>query len=163
MPNGSVIKVNAIYDRPFWRDDGLTGYAIGDRGPVRLTYDNSPPGGAPGVLVGFIEAAEANAWRHRSPSARRSAVLGTLERYFGPRAAAPVRYLEKDWTTDPWTRGCYAGYFGPHGWTRHGRALRRQVGVIHWAGTETATEWMGYMDGAVQSGERVAREILRTL
>ena len=68
-----------------------------------------------------------------------------------------------DWTADPWTRGCYGAHFPPGTWTQFGPALRRPVGLLHWAGTETATEWSGYMDGAVQSGKRVAAEILDRL
>ena len=68
-----------------------------------------------------------------------------------------------DWTADPWTRGCYGAHFPPGTWTQFGPALRRPVGLLHWAGTETATEWSGYMDGAVQSGKRAAAEVLDTL
>jgi monoamine oxidase len=48
----------------------------------------------------------------------------------------------------------------PGGWTSHGAALRQPVGRIHWAGSETATRWIGFMDGAVSAGQRAAREIL---
>ena len=51
----------------------------------------------------------------------------------------------------------------PGVWTQFGPALRDPVGRIHWAGTETATRWNGYMDGAVQSGERAAAEVIKTL
>ncbi len=163
MPNGRVIKCNVVYDRPFWRDEGLAGYTNSDRGPVKLTYDNSPPDGSPGVLLAFIEGAEATTWAARPAAARRAAVLEALTRYYGPKAAQPVGYVEKDWTADPYTRGCYAGYFGPKGWTDLGAALRTPTGVVHWAGTETATEWMGYMEGAVQSGRRAAAEVARRL
>lgn len=69
-------------------------------------------------------------------------------------------YIEQDWSTEPWTRGCYSAHFTPGAWTQFGPALRTPVGRIHWAGTETATSWTGYMDGAVQSGERAATEVL---
>ena len=90
----------------------------------------------------------------------RDAVLGSLARFFGPRAASPVDFIEVDWAAEEWTRGCYAAIFTPGTWTQYGPALREPVGRLHWAGTETATEWCGYMDGAAQSGERVAAEIL---
>lgn len=160
MPNGRVIKVNAVYDRAFWRDQDLAGYSISDTGPGKLTYDNTPAGGGPGVLLAFIEGAEADRWSRQPAAARRAAVLAQLARRFGPQAAAPAQYIEKDWTADPWTRGGYAGYFRPGGWTAHEDGLRRPAGRVHWAGTETATAWMGYMDGAVQSGRRAAREVL---
>ncbi|HLY32828.1 MAG TPA: FAD-dependent oxidoreductase, partial [Ktedonobacterales bacterium] len=57
-------------------------------------------------------------------------------------------------------RGCYAGYMPPGVWTTYGHVLRAPIGRLHWAGTETATEWNGYMDGALQSGERAAHEVI---
>ena len=91
---------------------------------------------------------------------RRDAVTANFARLFGDRAKSPADYVERDWSSDEWSRGCYAGVFGPGAWTEYGRALRAPIGRIHWAGTETATRWMGYFDGAIQSGTRAAREVL---
>jgi monoamine oxidase len=163
MPMGSVIKVHALYDAPFWRDADLTGQASSDTGPVRITFDNSPESGMPGALVGFIEGDDARSWGRRSEPERRAAVLECFARYFGSPAAEPVEYLEYSWMEDEYARGCYAGYMPPGVWTAYGEALREPVGRIHWAGTETATEWNGYMDGAIQSGERAAAEVAAAL
>jgi monoamine oxidase len=163
IPNGSVIKCHAIYARPFWRDEGLTGNATGDRGPVKLTYDNSPPNGSPGVLLGFLEGKHAREMGRLPADERRAAVIECFTRYFGPEAATPDDYFEKDWSEDEWTRGCYGAHFPPGVWTAFGPALRAPIGEIHWSGTETATDWSGYIDGAVQSGERAALEALATL
>ncbi|MBL1494932.1 oxidoreductase, partial [Klebsiella pneumoniae] len=54
LPMGSVIKLMVVYAEPFWRREGLTGQAFSDEGPVRVTFDNSPPSGSPGVLLGFM-------------------------------------------------------------------------------------------------------------
>jgi monoamine oxidase len=81
-------------------------------------------------------------------------------RWFGPKAAQPVDYVERDWSAEPWTRGCYGAHFPTGAWTRFGPALREPCGPIHWAGTETATTWMGYLDGAVESAERAVAEVL---
>ncbi len=159
-PMGSVIKCLAVYDEPFWRADGLTGQANGDTGAVRVTFDNCPPGGSPGILLGFVEGAQARRLARADPAQRRAEVLACLARYFGPRAASPRDYIEQDWTAEEWTRGCYAARFVPGAWTQFGHALRAPVGRLHWAGTETATRWAGYMDGAVQSGKRAAAEVL---
>src|SRR2546421_1093102 len=59
MAQGSVIKCIAVYPEPFWRAEGLTGQATSDAGPVRVTFDNSPPDGSPGVLLGFLEGRQA--------------------------------------------------------------------------------------------------------
>src|SRR5579875_1697564 len=159
-PMGSVIKCLAVYDEPFWRADGLTGQANGDTGAVRVTFDNRPPGGSPGILLGFVEGAQARRLARADPAQRRAEVLACLARYYGPRAASPRDYIEQDWTAEEWTRGCYAARFVPGAWTQFGHALRAPVGRLHWAGTETATRWAGYMDGAVQSGKRAAAEVL---
>ncbi len=159
-PMGSVIKCLAVYDRPFWRDDGYSGQAAGEGGAVRATFDNCPPDGDPGILLGFLEGARARTLARVAPSERRQAVLDSFVRYFGPQAAHPSDFVEQDWTGEPWTRGCYGAHFAPGVWTQFGPALRQPVGRLHWAGTETATVWSGYMDGAVRSGERVAAEVL---
>ncbi|HVX18188.1 MAG TPA: flavin monoamine oxidase family protein [Acidimicrobiales bacterium] len=159
-PMGSVIKALAIYDEPFWRRDGFSGQAAGDVGAVRATFDNCTPDGDPGILLGFIEAENARRLSRMAPAERRDEVLDCFVRYFGPKAARPVDYIEQDWTAEQWTRGCYGAHFAPGVWTSYGKALRVPVGRIHWAGTETSPVWSGYMDGAVRSGERAAAEVL---
>jgi monoamine oxidase len=163
LPQGSLIKVIAVYDRAFWRDKGLTGMALSTAGPVNTTFDDSPPSGRPGVVLGFIGGDEARVHRRRSPSARRAAVLRGLAQLFGREAARPREYFETDWAASEWSRGCPVGIAGPGTLLAYGPALRRPVGRIHWAGTETSTYWNGYMDGAVRSGQRAAREVLAEL
>jgi monoamine oxidase len=94
---------------------------------------------------------------------RRLAVLAGFRRLFGPKAADPRQFIERSWAEEKWTRGCYGCYMPPGAWTSFGDALRAPIGPIHWAGAETATVWNGYMDGAVQSGERAAREALASV
>ncbi len=163
MPQGTVWKCMAVYDEPFWRRDGLSGWGMSDVGPVRLTYDNSPPDGSPGVLLGFLEGDHARRAGLMPPAERREAVLDVFGRLFGTPARSPERYIEKSWAEEEWTRGCYGCYMTPGGWTSYGSALRAPTGPIHWAGAETATIWNGYMDGAVRSGERAAADALRAL
>lgn len=163
LPAGSVIKLYAIYDEPFWRADGLTGQAASDEGPVKVTFDNSPPEGRPGVLMGFMEADDGRRWARRSPEERRDAALACFARYFGPRALEPVEYLERDWMAEEYSRGCYGAHFTPGVWTSYGHALRTPIGRLHWAGAECAPVWNGYMEGAVRSGERAASEVLACL
>ena len=160
VPMGSVIKCMAVYDEPFWRQDGLSGIATSLPGPVQVVFDNTPPKGSPGVLMGFLEGRDARILGPASEAERREAVVGTFTRLFGDRAANPIGYAEKDWSSEPFSRGCYAGVPTPGTWTAYGRALREPVGRIHWAGTETATRWMGYFDGAIQAGRRAAGEVL---
>ena len=160
LPAGSVIKTYAVYPEPFWRADGLNGQVASDRGPVSVTFDNSPPEGTPGVLVGFIEGADAREWARRDEDARRAAVLECHVRAFGPRAGEPVEYLERDWMAEEFSRGCYGAHFAPGTWTAYGHALRTSVGRVHFAGAECSPVWNGYMEGAVRSGEQTAGELL---
>lgn len=163
LPQGSVIKAQAIYDEPFWRDEGLSGFAADSGSPVSFTVDNSPMDGSPGVLAGFVEGDHARQLGRLKPDDRRRVILESLGRSFGPRSATPREYVELDWSEEEWTRGCYGAHFPPGVWTRYGSALRQAVDLIHWAGTETASVWNGYMDGAVRSGERAAAEVLELL
>jgi len=159
---GHIMKAEAVYPRPFWRDAGLSGQTIGDL-PVCATFDNSPPDASIGVLMGFVGGAPARRLHALSAADRRAAVLDAFASYFGEAARAPQAYVEKDWTDDPWTRGCPTAHTPPGVLRRHGPALRRATGRVHWAGSETSTFWQGYMDGAVRSGERAADEVLAAL
>ncbi len=158
---GSVIKYVASYERAFWREAGYSGEAFSDTGATVTTFDDTSHDGSLPALVSFSDGAAARQWSPRTPEERKRAVLAEFVRFFGPQAANPLDFVEKDWNTDPWSRGCYVGVTGPGTLTAFGEALREPCGRIHWSGTETATEWMGYLDGAVQSGHRAAAEVLR--
>jgi monoamine oxidase len=160
MAHGALTKCAAVYAEPFWRERGLSGQAVSDRGPVSTTFDNSPPGGSPGVLLGFISGAEAIRHARRPPSERRRLVLESFDRLFGAEAAHPGIYLETAWAEEEWSRGGPVCSFSPGALADYGEALRRPAGRVHWAGAETATVWCGYMEGAVRSGERAAEEVL---
>jgi monoamine oxidase len=160
MPMGSVIKYLAVYDRPFWREMGLSGEAFSDSGPTTTTFDASPADGSRGVLVSFSDGAAARRWGERPAADRQGAVLSELAQFFGSQALKPLAFAEKNWSAEPWVRGCYAGVMGPGVLTSWGHALRAPCGRIHWAGTETARDWMGYMEGALESAERVISEIV---
>lgn len=163
LPAGSVIKVFAVYPEPFWRADGLNGQAASDQGPVKVTFDASPPSGTPGILLGFLEADDGRRWARRTVAERRQAVVDCFVRYFGPGAAEPVEYLERDWMAEEHSRGCYGAHFTPGVWTSYGHALRTPVGRIHWAGAECSPVWNGYMEGAVRSGESTAGDVAAQL
>lgn len=159
-PQGSLVKAEAVYDRPFWRDAKLSGQGVADRGLARSTFDNSPPSGTPGVMFGFVGGAEARTWNDLTPQAREDAVLRDFASFFGSKALKPTEYVEKNWSEEEWTRGCPVAFLPPGVLLDYGAAIREPVGRIHWAGTETSIYWNGYMDGAVRSGERVAAEVI---
>jgi monoamine oxidase len=160
VPMGYVTKVQLAYPEPFWRTEGLSGSVFSLDDEVSVIFDNSPPDLSCGVLLGFLEGGNARRAGKLPPEARKELILSQFVKFFGPRAADPNEYVERDWAAEEWSRGCYGGRFGTGVWTGYGEALREPVGRIHWAGTETAEVWNGYMDGAVRSGERAAREVL---
>jgi monoamine oxidase len=77
--------------RRFWREEGLSGQATSDIGPARVVFDNSPPDGTPGVLLGFRAALHGGGERGQRPRGeRREAILAGHARLFGKRAAQPI-------------------------------------------------------------------------
>ncbi len=163
MPMGCVIKVHVAYGRPFWRAEGLTGMVLSDRTAFGPWFDHSPERGTTGGLVGFFAGKSAQQWAERSPGARRDKVLKDIALYFGDEALKPLDYVEEVWAASAWHRGGYAAAPGPGVLTGFGPALREPIGRIHWAGTETAEAFAGYIDGAIRSGESVAEAIARRL
>ncbi|WP_410660591.1 flavin monoamine oxidase family protein [Amycolatopsis sp. lyj-112] len=159
LPMGSVIKCIATYPEPFWRTAGLSGAALSLRGPIALTVDSSPRSGRRGILIGFVTGAAARDLATHSSAARRTILLDSLTRLFGPQASTPLSFVERNWNEQPFTRGAYSAVFPPGAWTQLGSALRAPVGRIHWAGTETSPRWYGYIEGAVRSGEAAADAI----
>jgi monoamine oxidase len=161
---GTLTKVAAVYREPFWRAKGLTGSAVTTGFPISVAYDDSPPGGRPGVAFGFVGGDNARGYAGMNAEDRRRAVLEQLARFYDDkRALKPVQFFETSWSAQEWTRGCPVGIPAVGSFVGYGRHLRKPVGRIHWAGTETATYWNGYMDGAVSSGERVSDEVAKAL
>ncbi|MFI0349663.1 flavin monoamine oxidase family protein [Actinomadura sp. 9N407] len=158
-PMGSVAKFVGVYDTPFWRADGLTGQSVADSGAVDTTFDNSPPDGSRGILMGFINQSNIRALDDASPAAIRKAGLDSFTLLFGEKAANPARTAYQRWDNEVWSGGGPVGIAAPGVLTDFGAALRAPCGPVHWAGTETSGFWTGYMDGAIRSGERVAKEV----
>ena len=160
---GQLMKCDAIYRKPFWRDAGLSGFGISDHGAVRAAFDNSPKDGDPGVLLAFVGGATWRKYGIRTKAQRRTAVLKGFQELFGDKALHPVDYVEHDWNHEPWTGGAPVANYSPGTMTSFGHVIRQPFGRVHWAGTETSTYWTGYMDGAVRAGERAAIEVLEQL
>jgi monoamine oxidase len=157
MPMGAIIKVIVVYKEPFWRKLGYSGQVATDDDALGLVYDDVAEGQSPRLLC-FFEGRHALEMSAATKEARREKALTSLVRFFGPEAADPIAYDDNDWLTEPYTHG-YVGHMGPGVMTRFGHALREPCGRIHWAGTETAVEWAGYMEGALRSGARAAKEV----
>jgi monoamine oxidase len=165
---GAQLKVHAVYETPFWRESGLAGSSLSLTSAPYMTFDNTPESGSAGVLGALLtygsgpRQTEAHSFMFGEPAARRSHILDSLARRFGPQAASPLQYVEKSWLAEPFNAG--AGYSAPPKlWTAAGWAIRERVGRLHWASTETAERWAGWMEGAVISGLRAANEVAQEL
>ncbi|HEY9370017.1 flavin monoamine oxidase family protein [Streptomyces sp.] len=154
---GCAVKVHLIHPSPLWREQGLSGWSVSNDGPLLSTVDDSPADGGAGVLTGFVTGEEAHRFAALSPEEQRAAAVGHAARLF-PGLPEPIGFHVTDWVNDPYSRGCYAALFGPGDWLALGPGLTRPHGRVHWAGTETSTEFFGLMEGAIRSGHRAAAE-----
>jgi monoamine oxidase len=161
VPAGSIIKFHIAYREPFWRGKGYSGQIASDALPLGITMEDTQDTG-PAMLIGFAEGAQARALSAMDADERRAAVMDCLAALFGDEARDVIGFAEKDWGADEWSRG-YVGTMGPGVLTQYGEALRTPCGRIHWASSETALNWNGYMEGALESGERAANEVLARL
>jgi len=154
---GSALKMHLVFNTPFWREAGLSGQSNLSSGWITETVDNSMPDGTRGVLTVFSYGNDALGLRRLSEAERRDAVVRELSEVFGPRTGADLReFVEFDWCAEPLTRGCFSARFGTNGWTSLGQDMRADTAVLHWAGTEYASVWNGYFEGAVSSGREAA-------
>jgi monoamine oxidase len=163
MALGTLAKCQAVYAEPFWQKESLSGFAIKQGGTVKEMFDNTPVGKTPGVLNGFVGGHSWRAWQGLTDVERRQAVLADFEEAFGKEAGKPDAYIEQDWTRERWTRGCPVSALEPGVITDFLPVLIQPFDLVHWAGTETAAFWNGFMDGAVSSGTRAAEEVLKKL
>lgn len=163
MIMASVGKAIALYRTPWWRSQGLSGQALSDEGAGRATFDNSPFDASYGAIMSFIEGAEMKKWDWASEKAVEKQVISDYVKYFGPQAADYTGFILQRWNREEWSKGGPVAYTLPGILSTYGPWLRQPVGGIHFAGTETSDFWVGYMDGAVRSGERAALEVLQKL
>jgi monoamine oxidase len=173
VPYGSVVKIVTIYDQPFWRDDHLTGQSFALTDPVAATFDGctDKDKDTPGVLISFVFGPNATAFSRMSRDDRKRTTVEALVKRFGPAAGKlkPVRgpegefdgYHDIQWADELWSRGGIFAHFPTGVLTNYGSLLKKPAGFIHWAGTETSSAFHGSINGAIESGERAANEVLR--
>jgi monoamine oxidase len=159
-PQGNLSKAYVAYETPFWRTNGCSGEALSDEGPVFITFDVSPSDAGPGVLLGFTDA---RTFDPLTAQQRRAQALDGFAMFFGDAARNPIDYLDHCWGTEEFAPGGPTAAVPPGSWTTYGPWLRKPIDGIFWAGTETADEWTGFLDGAVRSGKRAADEVHRVL
>jgi monoamine oxidase len=160
---GSLGKVFAVYETPFWHDDGLCGEVASVDGITQSTFDSSPSDGSFGIMMGFVEVNQMRALDDSPADDIYRAVLNDFVRYFGPKAQNVQQWVLQRWYNEEYSRGGHPGIFPPNVWTQFGPAVAKPIGGIHWAGTEASPYWSGFMEGAVRAGEIPAKNILDEL
>jgi monoamine oxidase len=160
MQPGDVIKVVAVYESPWWRERGLSGTCMTQSTAFSATFDTSPPDGRVGVLMGFAAADGAGRAREAGTSLEQQ-FEDYVRTWLGRgNAPAPLAVHATDWTIDPFSQGGYAARRTKGSWTNPPIANGTRAGRFFFAGTETATVWRSYMEGALQSAERAVEEVL---
>lgn len=161
---GKVGKCFMVYKEPFWRKGGFSGQAFADENsPFQSIFDSSPKNGEYGVILGFTIADRSVGFFQHDKKKRETLMLEKLVSYFGEQAADPVFYEDFTMTDEAWSKGCYAALYPKATWIEYKNTLSESENSIIWAGTETSTEWFGYIEGAVRAGERAANEAIKTL
>ncbi|WP_344374348.1 NAD(P)/FAD-dependent oxidoreductase [Agromyces tropicus] len=160
---GFVIKVHAVYETPFWREQGLSGTAFSPYELSHEAYDNTNHGDTRGTLVGFVSDEAADEVFRLSAEERKERILESLSHYYGEQAKHPVVYYESDWGSEEWTRGAYAASFDMGGLARYGADLRTPVGPIRFACSDMAGKGYQHVDGAIRMGRLVASQIVEEL
>jgi monoamine oxidase len=160
MPSGSVFKIAAVYDEPFWRRDGLSGQSAAPGSPATVTIDACTDTGRPGVMCVITEGPIARRIGQLDEAERREAILGELVERFGAKAGSPVDYIEQNWSVERYSGGGMLSHAPTGVLTQFGHALREPCGRVHWAGTESSAVMCGWIDGAIRSGERAATEVM---
>nr|WP_249383682.1 flavin monoamine oxidase family protein [Mycobacterium sp. DBP42] len=160
FPMGALSKAFVAYDKPFWRAEGLSGEALADTAPVFITFDVSPSDDGPGILMVFCTARVYDGF---GPDVRRKLVLDQLVDLYGEQAGSPIDYIDHCWGTEPFAPGGPHPAAPPFASVNYGEALTTPHGRIHWAGTETAGEWAGTMNGAILTGLHTAEQIAQRL
>ncbi|MGK9149102.1 FAD-dependent oxidoreductase [Plantibacter flavus] len=160
MSLGLVIKVHAVYETPFWREDGLSGTSFSPYELVHEAYDNTNHEDPRGTLVGFVSDERADEVFKLTPAERRERILTSLSHYYGEQALSPVVYYESDWGSEEWTRGAYAASFDLGGLSRYGAMQSTPVGPIYWSTSDLAAEGYQHVDGAIRKGAATAAAII---
>ena len=129
-------------------------------GPIVVTYDDCKSDGSHPAIMGFLLAGHSRELASKTREERQRLICQQYAEVFRSKEALePLGYMEKNWAAEEFSGGCYVGFMTPSTMTQLSHVMRRPLGPVHFAGTEMATEWCGYMDGAIQTGEKAAYDV----
>lgn len=176
-PLGTSLKYSLVFKSPWWRARGFLGKILflnGTSSGSTFTgecLDNSPYSWSRGVIMCFVEGAQNRAFEQLSALQRRSAMLNVLQEAFGEQHEDELEeVVEHNWASDEFSRGAYSSFHMPGIISDFWEPLSR---IYHhhklgpsglWiAGADYSMTGLGYIDGAIKSGEKAAAAILGEL
>ena len=155
---GRVIKIQIVYERPYWLEQGLSGQIMSNCYPLSYTIDNSPPDRQRGMLAAFVCTSQAKQFMDARTD-RKAVVTAAINQMFGRDFPEPEEVLIEDWAANEWIGGSYGAYFPPGVMSRMGDVMHIQEPPIYWCGAEYGQAHPCQMEGALESGLRSARLI----
>lgn len=164
---GYYTKCMMVFSKPFWADLGFCGLAQSFTGPASVIRDTSVPADGKWVLTCFMASETGQAWSKLSSRQREAVLLKQIGELYGDSTSARdlfVTSMSYEWTTDEFAGwGCPCTALTPGALDTVGHAMTTPFNSLHFVGTETAPQWKGYMEGALLSGERGAKEVVSNL
>ncbi|KAL4809837.1 hypothetical protein BDV18DRAFT_166589 [Aspergillus unguis] len=164
---GYYTKAMMIFRTPFWVEKGYCGLIQSFTGPASVIRDTSSLPDQKYVLTCFMSGDPGREWASLSTGDREKALITQIGKLFNAESEASrdfVQMVTYEWCNDPYSGwGCPCIALTPGVLDAVGEAAREQDGNLHFAGTETARVWRGYMEGALESGERAAGEVVTGL
>lgn len=164
---GDYNKAIVCYDRPWWRTPGYNGYFLSYCGPITLARDTSVDEKRHFSLTCFVNGQFGREWAKLPPHERRAQVLQQIAKIFAVDAEhevfRPIEMFDQIWKHEQYSRGALAPITALGHYTKFADVYGRSVGNIHFVGTEYAARWKGYMEGALNSGDQGAQEVVAAL
>jgi len=147
---GESIKFGICYDRPFWKENGYSGTVFSNVGPFTELYDHTNAENTRFALKGFLQSGMAE----NSKEDRKSKVLHQLQKFFGDEALQYLAYEELVWKHEPYTSIDSEKFIFPHQNNGHNYYQKGFFDDNFFViGSETATKYAGYMEGAIHSAD----------
>lgn len=163
---GYYSKMIYVFDKPFWREAGLSGAFQSAIGPASFSRDTSIPDDDQWSISCFLVGETGRKWSRLSTQERGEQMwkqFVTLFKNVVDEVPEPINTIEQEWSKEAFFEGAPNPVVGVGVGTRSVEEFCRPFGDVHFVGTETSDVWKGYMEGAVRSGQRGAAEVLRDL
>ena len=164
---GHYNKAIVFYQCPWWRDLGFNGFIMSYKGPACVVRDTSVDHAGVYGFTCFVNGREGEKWGKMYPHERRKVILDELATAFnvGPDSEVyrPTEFFEQIWQHEEFSRGALAPVTAIGHYAKFRDVYGKPVGNLHFVGTEYSNDWKGYLEGALATGERGAKEVVEAL